>query len=220
MSMMPAFSPGPCTTSLLRVGSRFKCTRDDLYEQCSLHITLKMPSSVSDGSRPSEALIRSYSSGVMPCSAMTSGVMAEACVIVDIVAISILAFSNIHHLADIQSHVAQAPRLRLPEHSIPLWHRHPRLCSPVLKLVSDHPIARSPDLISGALRAPTLPVHPRSSQFGVGFSDLRMIGVGYLSPLPPLPPMLTQFDPRSPNLTQCGERRQRVPPCKNRPPQQ
>ena len=48
-----------CTTSLLRVGSRFRCTRDDLYEQCSLHITLKIPSSVSDGSRPSEALIRS-----------------------------------------------------------------------------------------------------------------------------------------------------------------
>src|SRR5579859_2295267 len=81
---MPAFSPGPCTTSLLRVGSRFRCTRDDLYEQCSLHITLKIPSSVSDGSRPSEALIRSYSSGVMPWSLMTSGVMAEACVVVDI----------------------------------------------------------------------------------------------------------------------------------------
>src|SRR5258707_1402671 len=128
--MMPAFSPGPCTTSLLRVGSRFRCTRDDLYEQCSLHITLKMPNSVSDGSRPSDAWIRSYSSGVMPCLAMTSGVMAEACVIVDIVAISILAFSNIHHLADIQSYVAQAllpvlPRLkncfpmtRSPDHPI------------------------------------------------------------------------------------------------------
>src|SRR5579859_8267747 len=80
MSMIPAFSPGPCTTSLLRVGSRFKCTRDDLYEQCSLHITLKIPSSVNDGSRPSDALIRSYSSGVMPCSAMTSGVIT-GCVV-------------------------------------------------------------------------------------------------------------------------------------------
>src|ERR1043165_9985575 len=76
MSMMPAFSPGPCPTSLLRVGSRFRCTRDDLYEQCSLHITLKIPSSVSDGSRPREALIRSYSSGVIPCSFMTSGGLA------------------------------------------------------------------------------------------------------------------------------------------------
>src|SRR5438309_3061539 len=81
MSMTPAFSPGPCTTSLLRVGSRFKCTREDLYEQCSLHITLKIPNSVSDGSRPKELLIRSYSSGVMPWSLITSGVIAEACVV-------------------------------------------------------------------------------------------------------------------------------------------
>src|SRR6478609_2435268 len=81
MSMMPAFSPGPCTTSLLRVGSRFRCTRDDLYEQCSLHITLKIPSSVSDGSRPSEILIRSYSSGVMPWSSMTSGVIVGRCAV-------------------------------------------------------------------------------------------------------------------------------------------
>src|SRR5712692_9473180 len=76
MSMMPAFSPGPCTTSLLRVGSRFKCTRDDLYEQCSLHITLKMPSSVSVGSRPPRScLIFAYSSGVKPCSWTSSEVM-------------------------------------------------------------------------------------------------------------------------------------------------
>src|SRR5262249_42481536 len=40
-----------------------------------------MPSSVNDGSRPSEALIRSYSSGVIPCSAMISGVMAGTCVV-------------------------------------------------------------------------------------------------------------------------------------------
>src|SRR5581483_8218770 len=76
MSIMPAFSPGPCTTRRLRVGKRFKCTRDDLYEQCSLHITLKMPSSVIEGSRPSRRLTFSYSSGVRPCSRMTSGVMA------------------------------------------------------------------------------------------------------------------------------------------------
>ena len=31
--------------SLRREAAR-RCTRDDLYEQCSLHITLKMPSSV------------------------------------------------------------------------------------------------------------------------------------------------------------------------------
>ena len=28
MSMTPAFSPGPCTTSLLRVGSFFRCRRE------------------------------------------------------------------------------------------------------------------------------------------------------------------------------------------------
>ncbi len=66
MSMMPAFSPGPCTTRRLRVGRRFRCTREDLYEQCSLHITLKMPSSVRVGVRPSDFRIFSYSSGVMP----------------------------------------------------------------------------------------------------------------------------------------------------------
>ena len=79
MSMMPAFSPGPCTTRRLRVGRRFRCTRDDLYEQCSLHITLKIPSSVRVGSRPpSSCLILSYSSGVRPCSRMSSGVMTGA----------------------------------------------------------------------------------------------------------------------------------------------
>ena len=64
ISMMPAFSPGPCTTSFPRVGSFFRCTRELLYEQCSLHITLKMPSSVRLGSRPRIASIFSYSSGV------------------------------------------------------------------------------------------------------------------------------------------------------------
>src|SRR5580692_1479779 len=76
--MMPAFSPGPCSTSLLRVGRRFRCTRDDLYEQCSLHITLKMPSSVMVGSRPpSNCLTFSYSSGVRPCSRTICAVMAR-----------------------------------------------------------------------------------------------------------------------------------------------
>src|SRR5208283_228348 len=74
MSTTPAFSPGPCTTSLPRVGKRFKCTLLDLYEQCSLHITLKMPSSVMFGSRLKIFWIRVYSSRVMPCSATISGV--------------------------------------------------------------------------------------------------------------------------------------------------
>src|SRR5215472_13173535 len=76
ISMMPAFSPGPCTTRGLRVGSRFRCTRDDLYEQCSLHITLKMPSSVSVGSRPRMRVIFWYSSLVRPCCSMVSGEIA------------------------------------------------------------------------------------------------------------------------------------------------
>src|ERR1700682_2720725 len=64
MSMMPAFSPGPCSTSLLRVGSFLRCKRELLYEQCSLHITLKMPSSVYVGSRHSSDTILSYSEAV------------------------------------------------------------------------------------------------------------------------------------------------------------
>src|SRR5271157_3387514 len=76
MSMMPAFSPGPCTTRRLRVGKRLRCTRDDLYEQCSLHMTLKIPSSVSVGVRPSDFRMRWYSSGVMLWSRNSSGVMA------------------------------------------------------------------------------------------------------------------------------------------------
>src|SRR5580700_6026499 len=78
ISIMPAFSPGPCTTRRLRVGSRFRWMREDLYEQCSLHITLKIPSSVMVGSRPPRScLIFSYSSGVRPCSRTISGVMAS-----------------------------------------------------------------------------------------------------------------------------------------------
>ena len=46
MSTTPAFSPGPWMTRGPFVGRRRRCTRDDLYEQCSLHITLKTPSSV------------------------------------------------------------------------------------------------------------------------------------------------------------------------------
>src|SRR5208337_2520200 len=58
----------------LFVGRRFRCTRLDLYEQCSLHITLKIPSSVSEGVRPRAARMRSYSCAVMPCWASNCGV--------------------------------------------------------------------------------------------------------------------------------------------------
>src|ERR1700691_2254092 len=80
-SMMPAFSPGPCTTlpgplvRSPRVGSRFRCTREDLYEQCSDHITEKIPNSVSDGVRPRAASMRAYSSLVMLCVLSSAGVI-------------------------------------------------------------------------------------------------------------------------------------------------
>src|ERR1700753_1053912 len=75
MSITPAFSPGPWITQGALVGSFFRCTREDLYEQCSDHITEKMPSSVIEGSRPMISRIRSYSSLVRPCSAMVFGVI-------------------------------------------------------------------------------------------------------------------------------------------------
>src|SRR6185295_11804672 len=49
--------------------------RDDLYEQCSDHITEKTPSSTRLGSRPSNSLMRLNSSGVRLCVAITSGVI-------------------------------------------------------------------------------------------------------------------------------------------------
>src|ERR1044072_5727677 len=75
MSITPAFSPGPQITHGAAVGSFLRWTRDDLYEQCSDHMTEKMPSSVRLGSRPRAWRTRSYSSGERPCSAPVSGVM-------------------------------------------------------------------------------------------------------------------------------------------------
>src|SRR5262245_18384699 len=75
MSTIPAFSPGPCTRHSPSVGSRRRWTLDDLYEQCSDHITEKIPNSVRFGSRPINCLIRSYSSGVMLCWSRISGVI-------------------------------------------------------------------------------------------------------------------------------------------------
>src|SRR3954464_9329303 len=77
MSTTPAFS----SPALIRmftpvVGNFFSSRLEFLYEQCSLHITEKMPSSVKFGSRPRIVLMRSYSSGVRPCLATSSGVMA------------------------------------------------------------------------------------------------------------------------------------------------
>src|SRR6476661_3200219 len=75
MSMTPAFSPGPWITQGALVGNPRKCSRDDLYEQCSFHIAEKIPSSVKLGTRPISLRMRSYSSGFSPWLATSSGVM-------------------------------------------------------------------------------------------------------------------------------------------------
>src|SRR5439155_7885806 len=51
-----------------------------LYEQSSLHITEKIPSSMKFGSRPRIFLMRSTSSGVRPCCLTSSGVTAGSAV--------------------------------------------------------------------------------------------------------------------------------------------
>src|ERR1700686_4670100 len=76
MSMTPAFSPGPWITQGALVGSVRRWIFEDLYEQCSFHIAEKMPSSVKLGLRPMSFSRRTYSSGLRPCSAISSGVMA------------------------------------------------------------------------------------------------------------------------------------------------
>src|SRR5689334_4058339 len=73
MSTTPAFSPGPWMTRGPFVGRRRRCTREDLYEQCSLHMTLKTPSSVYDGVRPRALSMRAYSSGEILCCFRISG---------------------------------------------------------------------------------------------------------------------------------------------------
>src|SRR5512147_1739285 len=75
MSTTPAFSPGPRITHGASVGSSFSQRFDDLYEQCSLHITENTPSSVRLGARPSTSRMRAYSSGESPCWATIAGVM-------------------------------------------------------------------------------------------------------------------------------------------------
>ena len=73
--MTPAFSPGPWSTYGALVGSVRSSGRECLYEQCSLHSALTIPSSVNVGSRPSMSTRRSYSSVVSPCSATSAGVI-------------------------------------------------------------------------------------------------------------------------------------------------
>src|SRR5215469_30970 len=75
MSTTPAFS-SPALTRIfaLVVGNFFSSFLEFLYEQCSLHITEKMPSSVKFGTRPRIFLICWNSSGVRPCCLTNSGV--------------------------------------------------------------------------------------------------------------------------------------------------
>src|SRR3979490_2345171 len=75
MSMTPAFSPGPWITHGTLVGNPRRCRLEDLYEQCSFHIAEKIPSSVNVGTRPISLRMRSYSSGLRPWLATSSGVI-------------------------------------------------------------------------------------------------------------------------------------------------
>src|SRR6267143_3098625 len=81
ISTTPAFS-SPALTKMFGpvVGNFFSSFLEFLYEQCSLHMTEKIPSSVKLGSRPRIFLIRSNSSGVRPCCLMSSGVTAGSAV--------------------------------------------------------------------------------------------------------------------------------------------
>src|ERR1700735_5422222 len=66
ISTTPAFSPGPQITLGPWVGNLDRWRREDLYEQCSLHITENTPSSTRLGSRFSRRRIRAYSSSFRP----------------------------------------------------------------------------------------------------------------------------------------------------------
>src|SRR5438445_13265924 len=74
MSTTPAFSPGPQMTRGPVVGNVLSQIFDDLYEQCSLHIAEKMPSSVRLGVRLRIAHARANSSAESPISAARSAV--------------------------------------------------------------------------------------------------------------------------------------------------
>src|SRR5262245_27658279 len=75
MSTTPAPSPGPTSTQGASVGKRPRYARDDLYEQCSDHMTEYMASSRCVGSRPSSSTTAASSSSVTPtCRCSTSAI--------------------------------------------------------------------------------------------------------------------------------------------------
>src|SRR5215210_7266716 len=67
-STTPAFSPNPASTHGAVNGRRPRWTRDDLYEQCSDHMTAYMASSRSLAGRPRRRVMASASSSVRPSS--------------------------------------------------------------------------------------------------------------------------------------------------------
>src|SRR5579875_3597173 len=73
MSTTPAFSPGPQITRGPELGRVLSQIFEDLYEQCSLHMAAKMPSSARLGVRPRIAQTRANSSAERPISAASSG---------------------------------------------------------------------------------------------------------------------------------------------------
>src|SRR6185437_12896843 len=72
----PAFSPGPWMTAAPSVGSVRRVLRECLYEQCSFHSALTIPSSVNVGVRPSMLQMRSNSDSVRPCSLTSAAVIS------------------------------------------------------------------------------------------------------------------------------------------------
>src|SRR5580765_3904340 len=114
MSTTPAPSPGPTSTHGAVVGNRDRNARDDLYEQCSDHITEYMASSRWLGSRPSSSTTAASSSSVMPSrrcngcwlgdSAITSDRSDGPC------AAGSLARLHPHRLAQLPHHHAGAIR--------------------------------------------------------------------------------------------------------------
>ena len=78
MSITPAFSPMPASSlptgvSWVSSPNVRRCTLDDLYEQCSDHITEYMASSAPVGRRPRISRMRRYSSSFSPSSAQGCG---------------------------------------------------------------------------------------------------------------------------------------------------
>src|SRR5438309_6948712 len=96
------------------VGNFLSSSREFLYEQCSLHITEKIPSSVKFGSRPRIFLIRANSSGVRPCSSTTLGVIAGSAVGIRSIKIS--------------------ETMRALKSCVSLWQRLQRLCEAFFRL--------------------------------------------------------------------------------------